>query len=301
MRPGWPNPKHGKDWLASMDPCRPRRRRGRLTRRTTPATGAVLGAYGPNASVRPANGPAAQPRPRTRQPRAAYSRSGSTGSRTARRTIESTTRATVPGERVAVTAINGYQRAANVTAIRYRMEVEVTGAGPGRRQATGRGCDQSCRPITTRQRPELTPEMPDERCKQPQSLNLHPQSHLNLHPPYPTSPSISTRSEHNTPPPRTENRYRGEVGERPGRKPAVFGPDGCASVTPAGPGRSPRNLPVQEGQPRRRHVCRTPQSLCSPSPVVDRIVDPRRAEPCCTSALSSPPPDAPVRPLRDQG
>ena len=41
------------------------------------------------------------------------------------------------------------------------------GAGPGRRQGTGRGCDQPCRPITTRQRPELTPEMPDERCKQP--------------------------------------------------------------------------------------------------------------------------------------
>ena len=45
-----------------------------------------------------------------------------------------------------------------------------------------RVCDQPWRPITTRQRPELTPEMPDERCKQPQSLNLHPQSHLNLHP-----------------------------------------------------------------------------------------------------------------------
>ena len=39
------------------------------------------------------------------------------------------------------------------------------GAGRRRRQGTGRGCDPLCRPITTRQRPELTPEMPHERCK----------------------------------------------------------------------------------------------------------------------------------------
>ena len=81
----------------------------------------------------------------------------------------------------AVTAINGNQEAANVTEIRYGMDVEVTERD---RNETGNGtrCDQPCRPITTRQGAELTPEMPHERCKQPQSLNLHPQSHFTLHP-----------------------------------------------------------------------------------------------------------------------
>ena len=64
--------------------------------------------------------------------------------------------------------------------------------------------------------------MPHERGKQPQSLNLRPQSHLSLIPTQRT-------------PPRTEKRYRGEVGERPCQRPSVFGPGWCSCVTLAGP------------------------------------------------------------------
>ena len=54
------------------------------------------------------------------------------------------------------------------------------GARRGRRQATERGRDQPCRPITTRRRPELTPEMPHERCKETHVIKLQPESHCNL-------------------------------------------------------------------------------------------------------------------------
>ena len=133
----------------------------------TPATGAVLGAYGPNASVRPANGPAAQPRPRTtpapsRVQQIRRHRIHGNGPERA---------SLMPPIQIgtaAITATNGNQKAAT-----WRRS--GTGWESRSRSGTGTRCDQPCRPIATRQRPELTPDMPDERCKQSQSLNLHPQ------------------------------------------------------------------------------------------------------------------------------
>ncbi len=60
-------------------------------------------------------------------------------------------------------------------------------------------------------------------------------------------------TQHTTP--RCRTLGQGDVGERPCRIPAVFGPGRCSSVTPAAPGRSPRNRPSGKGplaRPDRR-------------------------------------------------
>ena len=83
--------------------------------------------------------------------------------------------------RVSVTATNGNQKAESVTEIRRGTEVEVTERGGDDREQ-GERCDPSGGPITTRQGPNLTPEMPHWRCKQTQSLDLYPESHFQSHP-----------------------------------------------------------------------------------------------------------------------
>ena len=113
------------------------------------------------------------------------------------------------------------------------MRVEVTEQDEGRGDL-GR-CDPPCRPITARQGPSLHPMMPQGRCKQTRSLKLHSESRFYIHPRHPLNPSMSARYRPDTPPPRAADWDRGEVGERPCRKPPVFGPGRRSSVTPAGP------------------------------------------------------------------
>ncbi len=140
----------------------------------------------------------------------------------------------------AVTAINGNQKVAKVTESGRGMEVEVR---EWTTMTIGDRVGVVISPVTRSQRD--TARTYTRRCRTggvsgPRTLTYTPESHFRSPPLYPINPSISTGSPPNMPLPGAADWYRGEVGERPCRKPAVFGPGRCSSVTPAAPGRSPR-------------------------------------------------------------
>ena len=79
--------------------------------------------------------------------------------------------------------ISGNQKkVARVTESGRGMGVEVTERDHDDNRERDEGCDQPLPTDHNGTEAEITPEMPHERCKQPQSLNLHPQSHFHLQP-----------------------------------------------------------------------------------------------------------------------
>ena len=209
---------------------------------------------------RPAlDGSGAPPRPRTRrrprQPRAGHS--GSSGHRIQGNGTDGKFHATDPdrGRRR-----HGDQQDQNVTEIRYGVRVEASERDRDEHGGNGTRCDQPWRPITTPQRPELTPEMPHEGCKQPGSLNLHPQSHLNLRPrcPYKSFHVNQIPTQHTTP--TCRERCRGGRRGATTRKPAGFPTRPVFLRHTRRVAVAPQESSVPEGQDSRRDAPRHPSS-----------------------------------------
>ena len=96
--------------------------------------------------------------------------------------VESKTRARIQVGRAAATEINGNQKAANVTEIRCGMGVEVTERDHDEDRERDDGVIYPVARSRQDRGPNLHQRCRDGRCKQTQGLNLHPESHFNLHP-----------------------------------------------------------------------------------------------------------------------
>jgi len=259
----------------------------------TPATGAVLGAYGPNAGVRPVDGPGRPPRrrtaprrrPPTRTPASTDRLRGRTplqarrhrrtrvgheeelwhhqqwrrtaGSGAAGRPSERKSRATDPGRGAAVTVLDGNQRVARVRQSGCGSGVEVTERDHDAHRERGEGV---INPAARSQHD--TGSNLHRRCRtagvsSPRS-SIYIPSHTSTYSPVPAKSLDINQIPTHPPPPDAANWYRGEVGERPPAKLAFSGPGRCSSVTPTAPGRSPSILPWQEGQSRPAGLAGTP-------------------------------------------
>ena len=110
----------------------------------------------------------------------------------------------------------------------------------------GDRCDQSGRPITTRQGPNLHQICRTGGVSRPRASTYTP-SHTSSHNPVSDKVLPYHQIPPNLPLPDAAHWDRGEVGERPTAKLAFCGPGRCSSVTPAGPVAPHRMRPSRKG------------------------------------------------------
>ena len=138
---------------------------------------------------------------------------------------------------------------------RSRGESERAGRGdqraPGEYHGDGERHEHQRR-LRGKQARRLHPKCRIRGVTEDTRINLHPRSHFYLHPLQLISPSISIRSQHNTPPPTYRSRYVGRGRGATLPKTSGFRPRQVRLRHTCRVGRSPSNLPWQEGQRSRR-------------------------------------------------
>ena len=153
------------------------------------------------------------------------------------------------------------ERTSRTTATRSaRWRRKATRRGGSRSRGRARKCDLLLLPDHTGTGAKITRLVPQEGCNRDDVIKLQPQSHPESHSqPHvvPSKPLILLTKPDTYDPSMGSGIGSGVKRGATLAKLAFSGPGRCSSVTPAGPGRSPRNLPVPEGDRRLRRQ-RTP-------------------------------------------